>query len=76
MPAIRSTAGAEIVQYLSRQFVELARQSQNKFDSYEDFRRLAIYNYKTQFTTQSFIQIYLFNEVSAPAPDSQKSLTI
>jgi hypothetical protein len=60
--ADRSDSGAEIVQVLSNKFVEKARQSPNRFASYDEFTSLVIYNYKVQSTTMSFIQIYLFKE--------------
>jgi hypothetical protein len=44
--------------------VEYARQSKNSFTDPEEFKRLSIYNYKTQFSTMSFLQIYLFPEVN------------
>lgn len=58
--ADRSDNGAQVVQILSNKFVQQARASKNKFTSQEEFNRVSIYNYKTQKTTQSFTEIYLF----------------
>jgi len=59
--ADRSDSGAEIVQILSNKFIEKARQNKNRFDSIEELNKVSIYNYKTQSTTQSYTQIYLFH---------------
>lgn len=61
MNADRSDSGAEIVQILSNKFIEKARQNKNRFDSIEELNKVSIYNYKTQSTTQSYTQIYLFH---------------
>lgn len=64
--ADRSESGAEVVQILSNKFVEKARASKNKFNSPEEFYAASIYKYKTQLSTQSFSEIYLFHEVNKP----------
>jgi hypothetical protein len=43
--------------------VEKARQSKNRWTDDADLRKQLIYNYKTQGTTNSFTQIYLFHEI-------------
>jgi gamma-glutamyl-gamma-aminobutyrate hydrolase PuuD len=64
VPADRSESGAQIVQILSNKFVEEARKNKNAFANFEEFKALSIYNFKTQPTKMSFIQIYVFNEVN------------
>lgn len=56
------------MQILSNKFVEKARQSKNRWTDDADLRKQLIYNYKTQGTTNSFTQIYLFHEVQESAP--------
>jgi gamma-glutamyl hydrolase len=72
--AVRSDSGAEIVQILSNRFVDVARQNKNRFSSYEEFKKLAIYNYEAHATTMSFTLIYTFaeNVVTQVQDDSQE----
>ena len=47
---------------MSNRYIDYARRNKNRFASAKEFTDKSIYNYKTQSTSMSFTEIYVFNE--------------